>query len=191
MLLIFGPFRRQNAVDRRGAGHLKQAPPSRDGGRLAVVLFWVVGGPAVPFSLAMGPRRPRGGGHGVFGRLQNCLALEVVGRFFGVELKMIVQFVDSEEFTTPIKRTLDVLRVFGWPGFIQHTVFFYNKRRLSFGVQSLDVLRPVSASSFVQTDSRSLQPSGQRLTSSIWYSPALFVQPQKGQTMAFSPAIVL
>jgi hypothetical protein len=45
------------------------------------------------------------------------------------------------------------------------------------------VLGPVSAAWFC------LQPSGQRLTRSISYSPALFVQSQKGQTIALSPAI--
>jgi hypothetical protein len=61
----------------------------------------------------MGPRRPRGGGHGVFGRFKDRLVLEAVGRFCGVQLKMVVQLVKNEEIATPIKRTLDVLRVFG------------------------------------------------------------------------------
>jgi len=99
---------------------------------------------------------------------------------------VVVQFLEDEDLTTTVNRTLNVVHVcvFSSPGNFRRVVVFDNKWRVPLGVETFDVLKSVS-----NPRSRVSANVGQRLTSSISYSPASFIQPQKGQSTALSSAI--
>ena len=100
----------------------------------------------MPLCFAMGPRRPGSGGVGfcawICARVWSwrwCFREGFAG-LVGVELEVVVQFLEQKDFATTVNRTLDVLQVFGGAGALRHAVFFHDKRRVSFGVETLYVL---------------------------------------------------